>query len=260
MGGKLAVLMYHAIIDDGGSCVGADPHYAVSRPQFLRHLRILRDAGLRGSSVQALTQHGAPGSNTVALTFDDGHASNLWAAERLAEYGFSADFFVNPSAVGQPHYLGWAELRAMADAGMSIQSHGQHHRYLDELAPQEVAAELGDSKREIEDHLGRPVEVFAPPGGRTSPNLAHTAAGIGYRSLCTSQVGLWRVQQGPWHIPRFAVLQSTSDQRLSRWVGQDWQEITAQRTRHALLSSAKRLLGNRGYERLRQGLLRAARP
>jgi peptidoglycan/xylan/chitin deacetylase (PgdA/CDA1 family) len=260
MGGKLAVLMYHAIIDDGGQCVDADPHYAVRRPQFLRHLQALRDAGLRGSSVQALVQSGAAVSDTVGLTFDDGHASNRWAAERLAEHGFSADFFVNPSTVGQAHYLCWADLRAMAQAGMSIQSHGQHHRYLDELAPEEVKAELADSKREIEDRLGRPVEVFAPPGGRTAAALAATATTIGYRALCTSRVGLWRLQQGAWDIPRFAVLQSTSDQRLARWIHQDWQEITTQRTRHALLSSAKRLLGNRGYERLRQGLLRAARP
>jgi len=260
MGGKLAVLMYHAIIDDGGQCVDADPHYAVSRPQFLRHLQALRDAGLRGSSVQSLVQPGAAVSNAAALTFDDGHASNRWAAERLAEHGFSADFFVNPSTVGQAHYLGWADLRAMAEAGMSIQSHGQHHRYLDELTPEQVRAELADSKREIEDRLGRAVDVFAPPGGRTSPDLARTAAAVGYRALCTSRVGLWRPAHGPWDIPRFAVLQSTSDQRLSRWIEQDWQEIATQRTRHALLSSAKRLLGNRGYERLRQGLLKAARP
>jgi peptidoglycan/xylan/chitin deacetylase (PgdA/CDA1 family) len=220
----------------------------------------LRDAGLCGASVLSLTRPGAVTSNAVGLTFDDGHASNRWAAERLAELGFSADFFVNPSTVGQLHYLSWADLRAMADAGMSIQSHGQHHRYLDELTPQGVAAELADSKRAIEDHLGRAVEVFAPPGGRTSQGLAHTAAALGYRALCTSRVGLWAPQQGPWDIPRFAVLQSTADQRLVRWIEQDWQEMATQRTRHALLSSAKRLLGNRGYERLRQGLLRVARP
>ena len=67
------------------------------------------------------------------MTFDDGLASNAWAAGQLAERGDTADFFVNPSTVGTAGFLDWPTLRRMADAGMSIQSHGMHHRYLSGL-------------------------------------------------------------------------------------------------------------------------------
>ena len=259
MGGKLAVLMYHALTDGDGRCADADQRYAVSPAQFARHLDALKQAGLRAGSVESI-RTGAAHADTVAMTFDDGHASNAKAAEMLAACSFSADFFVNPSTVGQPNYLSWSELGNMAAAGMSIQSHGWHHRYLDELTPDGVMAELVDSKRAIEDRLGTAVNVFAPPGGRTSDGLARSAARAGYSALCTSEVGLWRPQDGPWSIPRLAILNSTSTARFERWIAKDWREMAVQRTRHAVLAGAKRVLGNRGYDRLRGGLLRPGQP
>ena len=256
MGGKLAVLMYHALTDAEGRCADADPHYAIQPAQFASHIDTLKEAGLQARSVKSI-QTGTSPAKIVAMTFDDGHASNAKAAEMLAACSFSADFFVNPSTVGQPNYLSWSELRNMVSAGMSVQSHGYHHRYLNELTREEVMAELVDSKREIEDRLGEAVTVFAPPGGRTSDGLAQSAASVGYSALCTSKVGLWQWQDGPWCIPRFAVLHTTSEARFERWITKDWREMAMQHTRHAVLSSAKRLLGNRGYERLRGGLLRS---
>ena len=145
----------------------------------------------------------------------------------------------------------------MADAGMSIQSHGQEHRYLDELNPAQVVAQLVDSKKAIEDHIGRPVTLFAPPGGRVPPGLGLIAARAGYAAVCSSRVGLWHVRESSWDVPRLAVLQSTSDAQLARWLSQDWWEITNRRARDLALRSANRLLGNHCYRRLRSRLLRS---
>ena len=119
MGGKLAVLMYHALTDDEGRCADADQRYAIQPAQFARHIHALKEAGLQARSVKSI-QTGTSPASTVAMTFDDGHASNAKAAEVLAACSFSADFFVNPSTVGQPNYLSWSELRNMVSAGMSI--------------------------------------------------------------------------------------------------------------------------------------------
>ncbi len=260
MAADVTVLMYHAIGDDRGDTPGADPRYAVSAPRFAGHLRHIKDAGLSVSSVLGLLNQPQTRAS-VAFTFDDGHASNARAATAIAAQGGSADFFVNPSTVGTTNYLGWSDLRAMAEAGMSIQSHGFHHRYLDDLSAGEVEAELVDSKREIEDRLGKPVEVFAPPGGRVAPGLEDVAARAGYRAICSSRVGLWRLGDSArshraWDVPRFAVLSGTSDEQLDRWIQQRRLEMIAQLARYSVLKSAKSLLGNQGYERLRKRLLR----
>ena len=253
----ITVLMYHAVADAQGS-EGADPHYAVTRAQFRRHLELVAAAGARAASVESLIAQPELHGTHVGFTFDDGHASNADAAADLLAHGGSGDFFVNPSTVGTPHHLSWTALREMADVGMSIQSHGQHHRYLDELSPAEVEAELADSKREIEDRLGRPVTLFAPPGGRVAPGLGDVARRLGYQAVCSSRVSLWHRDAGRWDVPRLAVLTTTSDVQLRRWVEQRGWELAVRRVRYQVLTAAKRALGNGRYERLRSALLGSA--
>lgn len=250
---SISVFMYHAVADVPA---GADPHYAVNRTQFLAHLAMVREAGRRPASVLALrTSPQDTRQRDPAFTFDDGHASNAWAAEALAAAGGSGDFFVNPSTVGNAHCLSWSALRDMADAGMSIQSHGQNHRYLDELGEAEVHAELADSKRAIEDAIGRPVTLFAPPGGRMGRGFLAAARRAGYEAVCSSRVGTWAPHPQGVEVPRFAVLQTTPSEQWRRWLVQDRVEMLRIGVRHHVLAAGKRALGNRRYERLRQSLL-----
>ena len=246
------VLMYHAVSIANTDLREADAHYAVSRDQFQDHLHALRQSKRQPASVRSLLAH--PDALAVALTFDDGHVSNAWAAEALRDAGGTADFFVNTNTIGTHGHLSWQALREMADAGMSIQSHGHTHRYLDELAPVEVDQELRTSKAILEDKLGHPVELFAPPGGRMPPDLRQTASSMGYKALCSSRVDLWR-EGAKRDIPRLAVLRSTPLPQFAKWLEQDRMELLKQRLRYGSLTSGKRVLGNANYERVRRALL-----
>lgn len=257
MNDTITVLMYHAVGDEQGRCEGADAQYAVSSRQFASHLALARAQGLRVSSVADLLRDPGAAARSVAFTFDDGHATNGPAAELIAAQGGSADFFVNPSTVGTPHYLAWSDLRDMARAGMSIQSHGFDHLYMDDLSPAQVEAQLVDSKRAIEDNVGAPVTLFAPPGGRVAPDMDAIARRAGYTAVCSSRVGLWRMNDGAWDIARLAVMLNTPDDQVARWIRQDRWEIANRRARYVLLASAKRLLGNQRYDRLRGRLIAA---
>lgn len=250
--GPSSVLMYHAIVDDGEDPRGADLHYAVARSVFTRHLDLVRESGLHASSVRRLLD--APAPRGVAFTFDDGHVSNAWAAEALHRAGASGDFFVNSAHVGTPGFLDWAALREMADAGMSIQSHGHQHRYLDELDAAAVDDELRRSKQTIEDRIGHAVTLFAPPGGRVAPGLLQTARRLGYDAVCSSRVDVWNGRAN--EVPRFAILRGTTPQRVRGWVNREPREVLASRVRYHVLRAGKGLLGNGAYDKLR-GLLLA---
>jgi peptidoglycan/xylan/chitin deacetylase (PgdA/CDA1 family) len=261
----ITVLMYHAIPAHPGPQPGADAHYSVALDDFVRQLEHMRGLGLQPSSVARmladLDHHGAAGR--IGMTFDDGHVSNHEAAARLRDLGGTADFFINPSSVGSAGFLGWEQLREMADWGMSIQSHGMFHRFLDELNDADLQSELADSKAEIEARLGRPVTLFAPPGGRITPGLGALARGLGYQRICSSRVALWDdTAAAPGDagqaddIPRLAMLAGTGDAQLLRWLQQSRLEMAWQTGRHALLRSAKRALGNQAYVLLRGRLLR----
>lgn len=254
------VLMYHAIV--AGDAVGADPHYSVSPAQFARQLALIAGHGSRPASVRELLA-GRPDAASrppVCLTFDDGHLSNGAAAEQIARHGGSAEFFVNPSMVGKPGFLDWPALREMAALGMSVQSHGMHHRYLDQLSPAEVQAELADSKAAIEDAIGQPVTIYAPAGGRMPPGFMATARQLGYAAVCSSRAGVWPTAHAPSageavEIPRLAMLHNTDERRFIAWITQHPVAMFKQRARHQVLGLSKKLLGNQGHERLRALLL-----
>lgn len=256
MSAKAAVLMYHAVSDEPLDACAADPHYTVGARAFEQQLDAIAERGMRVAHCRAVLDGGR--GRAVAFTFDDGHATNFWAAQRLAARGWSADFFVNPSTVGTPHYLSWAQLREMAAMGMSIQSHGQHHRFLDELEPGDVAMELSRSKQEIEARIGQPVRVYAPAGGRMARGMEQLARSLGYEILCTSRAGAWRVADSTrYGVPRLAMLAGTPMSQFLSWIELRTGEMARQQLRYRLLAVAKGLLGNDGYRRLRSRLLGA---
>ena len=252
------VLMYHAVGDDVLPAQ-ADRHYAVSGSAFRDHMASIAGSGLRAGSMRSLLS-GAEARGVVAVTFDDGDASNAEAAACIAAHGGSADFFVNPANVGKTGFRDWQALADMARQGFSIQSHGLTHRYFNEMDEATIAHELRASKAAIEDHVGQPVTLFAPPGGRLAPSVPRIAAGLGYAAICSSRAGVWDPRAGTWDIPRFAVLATTDAARFERWIRQDARELARMRLRQLVLDGMKRLLGNRRYERLRHRALGSAEP
>lgn len=255
-----AVLMYHAVTGPGADTTGADPHYAIAVDTFEHHLRAIHELGAAPRSVAMLLAEGAAperGRPTVALTFDDGHGTHAVVAERLARDGASADFFVNPGLVGSRGLLDWGALRAMADAGQSIQSHGWTHAWLDTLTPAQVRETLYRSKASIEDRLGRAVTLFAPPGGKRVPGLEALASALGYAAVCDSRAGLWRrtlpaaAGAPAVRVPRLAVRAATRVDTVADWVRSAPAAVWREQARERALAGARRLLGPAVYEAAR---------
>lgn len=253
-----AVLMYHAVPASEGANAGADPHYSVPLHRFVAQLERVQGAGAPVVDVARwpAAEGIAPRQASVAFTFDDGHVTNGQAAQLLAARGWPGTLFVNPSTVGKPHFLSWSALADLVRAGISVQSHGMHHRFLDELNRHDALAELVDSRHAIEDHLGQPVNVYAPAGGRVHADMSVLAEQAGYSTICTSQAGLWAASMPTrWQVPRLAMLAATTMPQFDRWLSADPAELRRQRVRHAALALAKRLLGNERYVRWRGAML-----
>jgi len=62
--------------------------------------------------------------------------------------------------------LDWAGVAALKAAGMDVASHTKEHRILQTLPPAQLAAELAESKAELEARLGEPVRALAYPVGK----------------------------------------------------------------------------------------------
>ncbi|HEX6928751.1 MAG TPA: polysaccharide deacetylase family protein [Gammaproteobacteria bacterium] len=256
-------LMYHSVRDSHGfTDPTADEVYTVSAGQFAAHLDLIRESGHPVSTVSdlaAVNSDKFPGpvrGQAIVLTFDDGTTSHLEPVlHMLWERNMPGEFFVNPANVGRHGFLSWSELRGMASAGMSIQSHGYSHRYMDDLDDTAVADELLRSKKVIEDRLGQPVAVFAAPGGRVNSFVAALAYRVGYKAVCGSRPGQWHPRSGERIIPRIAIRAATMEDEIRNWIENRPFALAAQAGRYRMLQMARWALGNNVYDNLRQRYL-----
>ncbi len=249
---RAIALMYHAIGGPDRADAAQDPHYTVAATHFAQQLDTL--AQLAGGATSARDWLATPDAAPAVLTFDDGHASNhLLAWPALLERGMRADFFINPGKVGEPGLASWSALREMAASGMSIQSHGWNHRYFTELDAPALREDLRRSRQTIEDHIGAPVTLLAPPGGRMHADLPRIARECGYTHVLGSQPGPLRPDRGAQALPRLAVTAALDAATLAGWLAGSG--LARARLRYELLGLAKHTLGDRRYERWRARLL-----
>ena len=255
---RWASLMYHDIVP-----VRSVPAYfAVPSDRFAVHVRIMRELGLSVRSLEdALADETRP---VVALTFDDGlttHYEEVFPL--LVDHGATATFFATSSWVSTPGHVTWAQLREMAAAGMSIQSHTATHPFLSELDRGTAERELARSKAEIEQALGRPCTTIALPGGDAPRGWrAEDYAALGYRCVATSRWGPnRRVVASPpdaVHVVlRYTVRRDTPEARLKRLALAVESKYGPEGLRYMLTHSLRTTMGATRYSRWRRRALTA---
>ena len=238
---SVIVLMYHHTPDGA-----AEGFYDVPLGVFRDQIRALRGAGLpfiRFGDCDR-PEYAERGTH-VALTFDDGHASNEAAFRFLADEGLTPTaFIVRDWSTRDSRYL---SARALADLApvTELGGHGASHRALSSLSEAELADELAASRDYVEAISGAPAATMALPGGHG-----------GAREIAAAQRARFRLVGNSRPLPQTKVSASvnricvnrTHDARAplawaqaSRW---RWE---AQRARFAATATARKLMGGRLY-------------
>ena len=106
------------------------------------------------------------GVQGIEITFDDGNASDIEIAiSALLSRGLKASFFIPVGKLGTPGFLQESNIRTLIDAGMEIGSHGWAHRSWRKLAEDDLAQELIESRKRLQDITGVDVLSAACPFG-----------------------------------------------------------------------------------------------
>jgi peptidoglycan/xylan/chitin deacetylase (PgdA/CDA1 family) len=90
----------------------------------------------------------------------------------------------------------WDQVKEMRRAGMGIGSHTHSHRVLQTLPAADLAAELRESRKTLEAHLGEPVTTIAYPVGKPISEAApvrQAVADAGYQLGFTTKPGINRM-------------------------------------------------------------------
>ena len=131
---RVPSLMYHYV----SWLPATDPNMnlrkdlTVSPTDFEAMLNYLKDNGYHTITTKdlwwSLEQTAALPSKPVMLTFDDGYADAYGVVMPLLKaYGMTGTFFVTVNLVDRPGYLSRDQVRALADAGMDVESHAMDH-------------------------------------------------------------------------------------------------------------------------------------
>lgn len=113
----------------------------------------------------------------------------------------------------------WAEIRAArgSRAGLDLESHTVTHRNLARLSPEELRAELRDSREAIGRELGREATLLAYPYGLHSPEVVAAARREGYAAGVTVDHGSLAPGDDPLRIARVDVPAGITLDALDCW-------------------------------------------
>jgi peptidoglycan/xylan/chitin deacetylase (PgdA/CDA1 family) len=121
-----------------------------------------------------------------------------------------------PAGLAEGMHLSWDEVKEMADSGIEFGSHTVTHPVLRNVSEAKLDEELTESKKMIEQQLGRDCLVLAyPVGGRQNFNESVQAAArrSGYQYAVSYDEGLATLEESDrYAMPRIHV---ESDQSLS---------------------------------------------
>jgi peptidoglycan/xylan/chitin deacetylase (PgdA/CDA1 family) len=213
------VVAFHRIRDapdSDGLSVGTAMFERLCR-FFMREFRVvpLRDIVERLERGCRLDHH-------LAMTFDDGYRDNFDNAMPILErLSLPATFFVVSDWVSRatvPGWYGragvqyplmtWDQVRTLRRKGFDIGAHTRTHLDLGQIDEAGAWDEIAGGRRELEQRLEAPIDLFAFPYGRRD-NFAEPwrdlVKAAGYRCCCSCHGGITTTGSDPFHLARVPI-------------------------------------------------------
>jgi peptidoglycan/xylan/chitin deacetylase (PgdA/CDA1 family) len=206
------ILTYHSI-SEGHSPLQIAPSLFAEQMQWLHDN--VRVAPL-DEVVRVLVDHRSLPERTVVLTFDDGLADFYSsAAPVLRRLDLPATLFVLTGLCGKTSdwpsqdadwnsrhaLLDWLQVAELAQQGFQFGAHSVSHPVLPDLPIEEAQREIIDSKTELQQRTGQPVDFFAYPFGRWTPAV-RAMVQEHYRGGCSTGAGVVQPDADPFALPR----------------------------------------------------------
>ena len=252
---KIPILMYHEIYrpEERDRLRGlTNPAYNTDINVFRRQMAWLFAYNVKTLTIDDLLSQKSPTEKrTICLTFDDGWLGNyLHAYPILQEYGLKATFFVATELIGKPYYMTWDHLKEMEVNGMSIQSHTATHKPVGGMDEKEIIFELSESKIIIEKRLTTEVNHLSLPHGSQNGRIWPLAKRVGYKTICTSNVGFqtWE-SNGPW-LKRISIGDGISEKKFQLIIQGKNQAIWGMIFTKGLKNMLRVMIGVHNYRKL----------
>ncbi|HEX9917471.1 MAG TPA: polysaccharide deacetylase family protein [candidate division Zixibacteria bacterium] len=169
--------------------------------QFEREIRFLSESGYKTVTFEEIDNLSTQ-DKKVVLTFDDGYESIYQnALPILQKHNMFAYIFIPTGFVGKENswdanlgnrrfkHLGWEQIKEMSEYGFLFGSHSVNHPDLTRLSDKHLKYELEVSKDQLEQELGKKIDLLSYPFGKTNSRVRAMAKEAGYKkgfTICKS--------------------------------------------------------------------------
>jgi peptidoglycan/xylan/chitin deacetylase (PgdA/CDA1 family) len=219
---RVPILMYHYISVPPPDADVYRVDLSVTPTRFREHVAYLAREGYSTTSLVALDDAlmwGRPlPPNPVILTFDDGHLDHYTQAfPILREQQMTGTFFIITGFADRNErgYMSWEQIKAMADAGMAMESHTKTHMDLRGRDEAFLVYQIMGSRESLLAHTGRASRVFCYPGGRYDAATLALLRTTDVLRAVTTQHGALHTTDNRYELPRLRVSYETGVAGLS---------------------------------------------
>ncbi len=216
--GVVPVLLYHSVPETN------DPNdpLSVSSKLFAAHLDTIvaseRTPITVGELAAGLRNERPIPDRAVAITFDDAFENTVDAVELLCAQGLRANVYVTTGQMDRASMLRRDQLEWLSRRPEMVElgAHSVTHPRLDELSSDEITQEVFESKRRMEELVGRTIDAFAYPYGNYDQRVRSAAIAAGYSSAAAVKNALSHPGDDPWAIARWTVRSTTGPQQIAQ--------------------------------------------
>jgi peptidoglycan/xylan/chitin deacetylase (PgdA/CDA1 family) len=263
---RVPMLLYHRLLPkdrvQANSMTEFDRSYVTFDTAFTEQMTYLHKNHYTTISLDEFLAYqdgrGALPPKPIVVTFDDGFASNYhYAFPVLKKFGMTATIFVTPDTESENFKkyqstdspLSATQMCEMSANGISIQSHGMTHRYLMGLDENTVRWELLESKRVLEQIIGKPVSHLAIPSGAYDRTVRKLAIAAGYKAVFCMLKGTNNKRSDRFALRRLVIARDLSLDDFRRILGSSTASYL--RLESSIQNALLHLLGPRGLDALR---------
>jgi peptidoglycan/xylan/chitin deacetylase (PgdA/CDA1 family) len=139
-------------------------------------------------------------SIVFTCSIDDGHPSDLKAAELFSKHGLNATFYIPLNNREGFPVMTAAQMRELAQ-NFEIGSHTLDHCFLKHEPIAEAHRQIAEGKRQLEDVLGHAVTGFCYPGGKYRQCDVEMVQACGFRYARTTKNLCFDAGDRPYEMP-----------------------------------------------------------
>lgn len=174
---NVPVLMYHHIEPYNLAVSEHHGSLTVDSAMFEKQLQYINAHGYHTITAETLitalaNKSPLPGKSIV-LTSDDGYSDiYTYAYPLIQKYNVILNLMIPTGLLENPGYMTWGQLKEMVSSGKAeAYDHSWSHYSMPNGNDAKDQMEIQTAQKQLEEHLGKPVNIFTYPYGSSTPRV-----------------------------------------------------------------------------------------